>query len=62
MSAPEAAKEDDERFKEVKITCHKVEPLEGILEIFDHFALPNRPTDIVQYMDNGLTTAQADVS
>jgi hypothetical protein len=62
-SAPDVkAQDDDERFKEVKITCHKVEPLQGIHEIFDHFALPNRPQDIVHYMNTGLTTAQADVS
>ena len=47
--------------KEVKMTVHIKEPLEGIFEIADQFGFP-RPRDLQSYLENGLTTEQADVS
>jgi len=56
---PEPAPNDDDRFKEVKITCHIKEPLEGILETFDQFNLTGRPESANEYLEKGLTTEQA---
>ena len=45
--------------KEVKMTVHLKNPLDGVCEIADEFGFP-RPADIGAFMATGLTTAQAD--
>jgi sodium/potassium-transporting ATPase subunit alpha len=45
--------------KEVKMTVHMKAPHDGVMELADEFGFP-RPSDIGWYMNNGLTTAQAD--
>mmetsp|Transcript_11153 Transcript_11153/g.14436 ORF Transcript_11153/g.14436 Transcript_11153/m.14436 type:complete len:1144 (-) Transcript_11153:259-3690(-) len=57
--ADAAAKKKEELVKEVKMTVHIKSPYEGILDVAREFGF-TPPRSIEEYMDNGLTTADAD--
>lgn len=57
----DAAKKKEELVKEVKMTVHLKEPLEGIKDLAREFGF-QEPNSIDEYLERGLTNAEADVS
>jgi hypothetical protein len=54
----DAEKKREELTKEVKITVHMVDPLDGICELADEFHFP-KPNSIEEYLNVGLSTDAA---
>lgn len=57
----DAAKKKEELVKEVKMTVHLKEPLEGIQDIAREFGF-SPPESIEQFLKKGLTNVEVDVS
>lgn len=57
-SKEDVDKKREELTKEVKMTVHMLEPLEGICELADEFHFP-KPRSIDEFLNSGLSTESA---